>query len=79
MDIVFCVSSIAMAMSLLGNLLMAKKNILVFPVWILSNGLWILVNLIGTFNGPMVVMYIVYIIIQVYAWKEWLKTENKKE
>ena len=49
------VSVLAMVLSLFGNLLMAKKNMLVFPVWITANVLWIVVNIISTFNGPMVI------------------------
>ena len=74
---VFVLSTIAMAMSLLGNLLMAKKNMLVFPIWIISNMLWIVVNFIGTLNIPMVIMYVVYIIIQAYGWIEWKKDKQE--
>lgn len=68
-----CVSTIAMVLSLFGNLLMAKKSLLVFPVWIVANVLWIAVNILGTFNAPMVIMYLVYIAIQLYSWMEWKK------
>ena len=67
------ISTVAMALSLFGNLLMAKKSLLVFPVWIVANILWIAVNVLGTFNAPMVIMYLVYIAIQLYSWLEWKK------
>lgn len=71
------ISTIAMILSLLGNLLMAKKNILVFPVWILANTLWIVINFIDHLNIQMVLMYTVYTIIQIYSWIEWKKDANK--
>lgn len=73
LNVVFIISTAAMILSLLGNLLMTKKNMLVFPVWIVSNILWILVNFLGAFNAPMVLMYLIYIAIQSYGWLEWKK------
>ena len=68
-------SAIATILSLGGNLLMAKKKILVFPVWISSNVLWIAVNILSTFNPYMVTMYVAYTAIQAYSWREWKKGE----
>ena len=40
-------------------------------MWILGNIAWIAVNIIGTFNLPMVIMYIVYFIINVADFIKW--------
>ena len=66
-------SIIAMLSGLGGNLLMAKKNILVFPVWIISNILWILVGFLTYVNISQMAMYAVYTVMQIYAWREWKK------
>ena len=75
-SLIAVVSVLAMVLSLFGNLLMAKKNMLVFPVWITANILWIVVNIISTFNVPMVIMYCVYILMQLYSWREWKKDKK---
>lgn len=71
--IVQALSIIAMLTGLGGNLLMAKKNILVYPVWILSNILWIIVGFLTYVNVSQMLMYSVYTIMQLYGWREWKK------
>lgn len=71
--IVQALSIIAMLTGLGGNLLMAKKNILVYPVWILSNILWIIVGFLTYVNVSQMLMYSVYTIMQIYGWREWKK------
>ena len=71
--IVQILSIIAMITGLGGNLLMAKKNILVYPVWILSNILWIIVGFLTYVNVSQMLMYSVYTIMQLYGWREWKK------
>ena len=71
--IVQALSIIAMLAGLGGNLLMAKKNILVYPVWILSNILWIIVGFLTYVNVSQMLMYSVYTIMQIYGWREWKK------
>ena len=71
--IVQALSIIAMLAGLGGNLLMAKKNILVYPVWILSNILWIIVGFLTYVNVSQMFMYSVYTIMQIYGWREWKK------
>ena len=71
--IVQALSIIAMLTGLGGNLLMAKKNILVYPVWILSNILWIIVGFLTYVNVSQMFMYSVYTIMQIYGWREWKK------
>ena len=71
--IVQALSIIAMLTGLGGNLLMAKKNILVYPVWILSNILWIIVGFLTYVNVSQMLMYSIYTIMQLYGWREWKK------
>ena len=71
--IIQALSIIAMITGLGGNLLMAKKNILVYPVWILSNILWIVVGFLTYVNVSQMLMYSVYTIMQIYGWREWKK------
>ena len=71
--IIQILSIIAMITGLGGNLLMAKKNILVYPVWILSNILWIVVGFLTYVNVSQMLMYSVYTIMQIYGWREWKK------
>ena len=72
------VSTITLILSLGGQLLLSKKNKLVFPLWIISNICWIIVNIISSFNFQQVIMYIVYTIINIYSWFSWIKN-NKKD
>ena len=47
--------------------------------WMIGNVLWIVVNILGEFNLPMVIMYLVYFIINVIGFIRWKdKTENQK-
>lgn len=67
------VSIIATALSLLGNYLVICKKIIGFPVWILSNILWILVNYMGTPNMSQIFMFLVYAATSAYGWWKWVK------
>ena len=62
------VSNIALVLSLAGQVLIAKKSRLAFPMWILSNVCWIAINIMGTFNVQQVIMYVVYTGINLYSW-----------
>ena len=68
-------SAIATILSLWGNYLVIKKRVLGFPIWILSNIFWILVNYLGTFNVSQVIMFIIYGLLNVYGWYEWYKNK----
>ena len=68
-------SIFAMILSLLGNLFITIKNIIGFPIWIISNILWIIVNLQNNPNYSQIIMFIVYAITIIYGWYIW----NKKK
>ena len=59
--------------SLGGNFFIAKKQKVGWLIWIIGNILWIIVNLIGTFNLSMVLMYIAYLIINSKGYLDWKK------
>lgn len=68
-------SIVAMILSLLGNLFITIKNIIGFPIWIISNILWIIVNLQNNTNYSQIIMFIAYAITNIYGWYIW----NKKK
>lgn len=67
------ISIVATSLSLLGNYLVIYKKVLGFPVWILSNILWIVVNFLGIPNISQIFMFLVYIATSVYGWYKWIK------
>lgn len=67
------ISIVATSLSLLGNYLVIYKNVLGFPIWILSNILWIVVNFLGTPNISQIFMFLVYIATSIYGWYKWIK------
>lgn len=64
-------SSIATMLSILGNFLIIKKKRIGFISWIISNILWIIVNLISIPNIPQIIMFLVYTGISIYGWIKW--------
>jgi nicotinamide riboside transporter PnuC len=64
-------SLIATILSLLGNFLIIKKKRIGFISWIISNILWIIVNLISIPNIPQIIMFLVYTGISIYGWIKW--------
>lgn len=64
-------SILGAAFSLGGNILIMLKKRIGWFMWILGNIAWIAVNIIGTFNLPMVIMYVVYFIINVAGYIKW--------
>lgn len=59
--------------SLGGNIFIIKKKKIGWLIWILGNLCWIGVNCVGTFNLPMVAMYVVYLIINIDGYVKWHK------
>jgi nicotinamide riboside transporter PnuC len=69
-------SILGMLFSLGGNLLIIKKKKSGWLAWIIGNILWIIVNFIGELNIPMVLMYLVYMIINIAGYIEWRRKES---
>ena len=69
---------IAMVFSVTGTLFNAKKNIWCWLIWIVANCLW-KYYAIATQQWSLLVLWIVFTIANIYAWKEWYKDLKKKE
>jgi len=61
---------IATIISIIGIILNAKKIIYCWPVWLLSNILWITYFSVLK-NGPSIVLWIVFSIFNIYGWIKW--------
>ena len=70
-------SVIALAFSLVGNILINVKSRSGYVVWIISNLLWIAVNYIDHLNVPQVIMYVTYIILNIWGLVRWYKEDKK--
>lgn len=70
------ISWLATGLSLLGQLLINKKKISAFPVWIISNLLWIVVNFLSVFNIANVAMYMIYCLMNIHGLYEWHKASK---
>lgn len=65
------------AVSIIGILLNAKKNILCWPVWLVSNAGWIVYSVCqGDF--PQVLLWITFSVFNVYGWIQWRKDQKKE-
>lgn len=74
--VISLLSTIATILSIGGNVLLAKKIIWVFPIWIISNILWIGIVYVQSGNIQMIVMYAVYIGTSIFSWLNWKKEEK---
>lgn len=70
------VSVLALIASLAGNTLINFKKKVGFIVWILSNILWIAVNLMGTPNVSQIIMFIVYMALNVHGYVTWTRAKK---
>ena len=70
-------SFVALVLSLAGNALINFRKRIGFFVWILSNVAWIAVNMMGTPNWSQIVMFVVYVALNVHGWIKWGKIEGK--
>lgn len=66
-------STLALIVSLMGNIMINYKKRNGFIVWIISNILWIAVNFCQTPNYQQVIMYVVYAIINIDGYIRWKK------
>lgn len=71
--VISLLSTIATVLSICGNVLLAKKIIWVFPIWIISNILWIGIVYVQSGNIQMITMYGVYIGTSIFSWINWKK------
>jgi len=68
---ILILSIIGTILSLGGNIFIAKKNRMGWLIWLIGNVVWIAVNFLGNPNIPMVLMYVVYMIINIVGFMKW--------
>ena len=64
---------IATALSITGIFLNAKKHIGCWPVWITANILWAYHSIFEIPETSQLVLWLVFIISNIYGWIEWRK------
>jgi len=68
---------IATLISIIGIFLNARKNMLCWPIWLVSNVLWVTYfALLG--DPPSIILWIVFSIFNVYGWVQWSKDKKLK-
>ena len=70
-ELILFLSILGMIFSLGGNVLIMEKKCIGWLAWIVGNVLWILINFIDALNIPMVIMYVVYLIINIGGYIKW--------
>lgn len=75
---VLFLSILGMLFSLGGNILIIFKKKSGWLAWIVGNILWIVINFIDVLNIPMVLMYVVYMIINIFGYIKWYKKDKQK-
>ena len=72
---VLLVSILGSVFSLGGNVLIMMKKKSGWITWIIGNLLWIIYNFLSEFNLPMVLMYVVYMVINIIGFLKWKRSE----
>ena len=73
---VLFLSILGMFFSLGGNILIIFKKKSGWLAWIVGNILWIVINFIDVLNIPMVLMYLIYMIINIFGYIKWYKKDK---
>lgn len=73
--VVLLVSILGSVFSLGGNILIMLKKKSGWITWIIGNLLWIIYNFLSEFNLPMVLMYFVYMVINIMGFLKWKRSE----
>lgn len=69
--LILTLSILGTIFSLGGNILIILKKRIGWIAWIIGNLLWIAVNILGAFNLPMVIMYLVYLVVNIVGFIRW--------
>lgn len=72
------VSVFALITSLTGNILVNYRKRSGFIIWSVSNVLWITVNFISTLNIAQVLMYMVYLLLNLQGFIVWGRKTRKQ-
>lgn len=73
---IFVISTLALILSLVGNIYVNYQKRIGFVIWTLSNVVWIIVNFMSVLNIPQVVMYLVYMCLNIHGFIMWSKKGN---
>lgn len=65
------VSFIAMTISITGNVLVGMRKRGAFILWSISNLMWIGISFLTYVNVSQIVMYMVYLVINVWSFLSW--------
>ena len=79
MNLILVLSILGAIFSLGGNILIMLKKRSGWIAWIIGNILWIMTNFLSVINWPMVIMYLVYMIINIIGFFRWKKTDKNQE
>ncbi len=74
---IFAISTLALILSLVGNIYVNYQKRIGFVIWTLSNVVWIIVNFMSVLNIPQVIMYLVYMTLNIHGFIMWSKKESK--
>lgn len=69
---------VAAFISLIGILLNASKNILCWPIWLVSNALWIYYSHMEG-DLPSVILWIMFSATNLWGWYSWSKLSKKQK
>ena len=69
--LILALSVLGTIFSLGGNILIILRKRVGWIAWIIGNLLWIAVNILGAFNLPMVIMYLVYLVVNLVGFIRW--------
>ena len=75
-SLVIIISIIALILSLTGNIMVNFKKKSGFIIWGVSNIAWIVVNLIGPINIPQIIMYLMYMGLNIHGFILWRRKNN---
>lgn len=74
--LILFLSILGMLFSLGGNILIIFKKKSGWLAWIVGNILWIVINFVDVLNIPMVLMYVVYMIINIFGYIKWYRKDK---
>lgn len=79
MNLILILSILGALFSLGGNILIILKKRSGWLAWIIGNIFWITTNFLSVINWPMVIMYLVYMIINIIGFFRWKKVDKSQE
>lgn len=78
MNLINILSIFGLVTALVGNVCVNYRKKSGFAIWGASNLLWIAVNLLGTPNPSQILMYLVYVGLNIHGFIMWGKKNTVK-